>query len=465
MQLLFKKEVLIITCLFTCLCLPSIATAQDNNPYSLRILIKRAEKYLPSIQAKQDLTNAAVANLQYTKHAALPFVKFNTQATLGSANSLRGTYFSMGVVPSTSSSINPIQDYQPALGDLATLYTEYDIYNFGLNKARNENATEAVNLSKADYNKNVYQLKIGVAKLYFDLLSALNLQKINNQNLKRYQTIDTIIRSLANAGVKPEADYFLANAELAKAKIEVNQIDGQVEQAKQVLSSFTGISADSLTINNQRIDSNSLQQNLLTDSIGQSNPILDYDKANNNYLFANKKLIKKSYLPKFTLMGSAWGRASSLNVNQEYTPLNTGLGFQRFNYAVGLAFTYDFMDGLHRKDKLAQSAFEIQAAEESYKQQEIDLRSAVLQANQQIKVVIKNLKQLSIQNKSALEVFNDKQAQYKAGLVTLIDLTNAGFVLYRSQIDYLNAIDDWYTANLNKALATGNLDKFIQSIN
>jgi outer membrane protein len=72
--------------------------------------------------------------------------------------------------------------------------------------------------------------------------------------------------------------------------------------------------------------------------------------------------------------------------------------------------------------------------------------------------------ELPTQSHAAMDVYLQKVAQYKAGLITLIDLTNANFVLYRSQVDFAQALNDWYTANLLKAEATGKLDLFIQLI-
>ena len=97
-------------------------------------------------------------------------------------------------------------------------------------------------------------------------------------------------------------------------------------------------------------------------------------------------------------------------------------------------------------------------------QQKLSLQSASLQADDAIKTATANLIELPNQTKAATDVYSQKVAQYRAGLITLIDLTNASFVLYRSQTDYIEALNDWYTANLYKAEATGNLDLFIQTI-
>jgi hypothetical protein len=46
-----------------------------------------------------------------------------------------------------------------------------------------------------------------------------------------------------------------------------------------------------------------------------------------------------------------------------------------------------------------------------------------------------------------------------------VDLTNASFVLYRSQSDYVQTLSDWLLANLDSAASAGNLDLFIQAVN
>ena len=75
-----------------------------------------------------------------------------------------------------------------------------------------------------------------------------------------------------------------------------------------------------------------------------------------------------------------------------------------------------------------------------------------------------NLLELPSQLKAAQDIYQQKMAQYKAGIISLIDLTNASFVLYRSQTDYLDVVTDWYLAQLGKAAYAGSLEQFIQTI-
>ena len=130
----------------------------------------------------------------------------------------------------------------------------------------------------------------------------------------------------------------------------------------------------------------------------------------------------------------------------------------------GVAFQYDLFNGVHKKDRLKTFGFEKDAADLELRQQQVSLVSAARQAQNSIDIAEKNLLELPIQYQAAVDTYNQKIAQYKAGIITLIDLTNAAFVLDRSLNDYAETTGNWYLAQLDKALATGQLAGFIQSI-
>jgi outer membrane protein TolC len=191
---------------------------------------------------------------------------------------------------------------------------------------------------------------------------------------------------------------------------------------------------------------------------------VNYYQKQKQYYQSNETLVKKSFLPKLYLVGGAWGRGSSIDYTDTYKDLNTGLGYQRFNYMVGLTFSYNLFDGIHRKDKLNQARYETQASDFDRQQQELNLRSDEAQAMEAIKEAESNLKEIPIQMQSATDAYNQKVAQYKAGLINLVDLTEASYVLYTAQVSYVETLSTWFLASLDRATATGNLDQFISRI-
>jgi len=442
---------------------PSIL-AQTKN-YSLLSLIDSAKNYLPLLMQKKALIDASKASVADTKHSFLPQLKFGEQLDIGSANSVAGSFFTFGMTPSTSGSIRNDNNFQPATSNVAVLYSEYELFNFGLRDAKLTNAQAYVKLAETDLKKEEYFIALNIAKLYFSIFKNQSRLSADKQNIERYQNIYTVIQALTLSGIKAGADSSLAKAELSKTKISYNQTQGTINQLKEQLAYFTGIPAKVLAIDTVSINSVTSTPaaiNFTPDTL--NNPLIDYYSKKKDIFLANQALIKKSYLPKIILAGSSWARGSSIQYSDQYKALSAGLGYQRFNYAIGLAFTYNLFNGVYKKDKLAINNFQLMASDYDLQQQKLALASSAMQADNALQTTMANLTELPVQLQSATDTYQQKLAQYKAGLISLIDLTNASFVLYRSQTDYIETLNDWYLAQLDKAASTGNLIQFLQTI-
>jgi outer membrane protein TolC len=204
---------------------------------------------------------------------------------------------------------------------------------------------------------------------------------------------------------------------------------------------------------------------MVSDTTGMtSNPLIAYYASVNRSYASDERRISKAFQPTLSLVATAWTRASSITPALDYKSLGTGLGVQRYNYLAGISLQYDLFNGLHKKDRLDIIHFQQEAGNYQLQQESLALQSASNQADLAIHTAEENLLEMPVQINAARDTYNQKIAQYQAGIITLIDLTNAAFVLYRSQNDYTETITDWYLAKLDKAFAVGGLDHFIQII-
>ncbi|WP_158797924.1 TolC family protein [Pedobacter sp. L105] len=449
----------------TCIFLLSFNTLEAQNKYSLKDLVDSATNHLPVLLQKQALINSAKANITDAKNSFLPKLTVGDELSIGSANDLNGTYLPIGgIVHATSGSIRAGNDNSPATGNIASAFAEYDLVNFGLRGAKVGNAVAYANLQQADFDKELYVLKLQLSKLYFNVIKNTYQLHIDQQNINRYQSVMTIISALTSTGIKPGVDSSMAKAELSKVRVSYNLHEGAIKQLKQQLSFLTGIRAPEINLDTLRKDSQVQATHLfgsMTDTV--SNPLLKYYSQQEVLYQSAEKLVRKSYLPKIILAGGGWERGSSIQYNG-YQPLSTGLGYQRFTYAGGVAITYDLFNVIHRKNKAAVSHYQTKAAGYELEQQKQTLNNANIQAGEVIATAEKNLAELPVQLQAATDVYNQKVAQYKAGVINLIDLTNASFLLYSAQLNYVETLNDWYLGNLDKAASTGNLDLFIQTI-
>jgi outer membrane protein TolC len=459
MNYFFTKKNIAFTLMGLCM---SVALNAQTAHYSLAQLVIASENYLPSLLEKQAIVNSEQAEVKDVKHSFLPTLYVGDEISIGTDNSLPGGYLPEIIGPSITSGISASDNSKVATGNIASFYSQYTIFNFGLHKAQIDNAKSYVDFGNADFQKELYQAKLQICQIYLAILRNQNHLNVDKQNITRYQNIFNVISALAASGIKPGADSSQAKAELSAAKINFNQTEGKIIQLKEQMSFLTGIAASGVvidTISNASPDSN---LNFSMDTI--NNPLLVYYARQKDIYSANEKVIKKSYLPKIVIGFSVFGRGSSIEFNNYYKTLIDGLGYQRFDYISGIGISYDLFNGLHRKDQLAINSYLEKASEYALQQQRLALQSASSQAVSAMQTAIANLQELPNQTQAAEEVYQQKIAQYRAGLISLIDLTNASFVLYRSQTDFIDAVNDWYTARLFNDESTGNLDLFIQSL-
>ncbi len=444
--------------------------AQPSAPqrkYPLSDLVDSARHHMPVLLQKQALVDAAKAGIRDARHSFLPDSYLGDELTAGTDNSIPGSYLSFGLIPSSSSGVRTSNIYRSAIGNIAFLSNEYELMTFGLKKAAVRKAEAGLNLSQADLDREEYLLKWQVSKLYLDILKSQFQLGIDKENVDRYDTIYKVIRAITLSGIKAGADSSLALAELSKTRETYNQTSGQLRQLQQQLSYLTGISTDHMEVDTSRTrsylsDMGILQVNADTGAI--KNPLIEYFQRQKTLYLETEEFVKKSYLPKVILTGIVWGRGSSIDDQDNYKSAASGLVYQRFNYMAGLTLEYNLFNAVHRKDKEAIIHQDMMATDYALDQQQLSLANAGNEAEEATRTALKNLVEIPIQVRSATDAFDQKTAQYKAGIINLVDLTNASYILYRSQSDYVQTFSDWLLATLDKSAVNGGLDLFIQTI-
>ncbi len=484
MAVFYKKTVgCIIYSIILCT-LAASSRAQETSAISLQTIIDSARSHLPILAQKRALVNSADAQTKFIRNSFLPSAIVADELSVSTDNSLPGSYWSLGIIPSTSAGVRAADNLQPATGNIGVLYSQYDLEDFGLKNAAIQNAQANANLSKTDLAREEYMLAWQIGKLYFNLIKNQYQLEVDSQNVKRYQDVYKVIQAVTLSGIKAGADSSVALAELSKTRITYNQTLGQLKQLQQQLSYLSGLPAANIRLSTDSIFSTNTSGSLVRDKADNklnrfinpplgdggkdgraiTSPLTDYYEKQKQLYLSAENLVKKSYLPRIFLAGDIWARGSSIDYNNNYKSLADGLGYQRLNYMAGVTISYDLFNGVHKKDKLAVTHYQTLASDEALQQERLSLQNISNRADEAINTAYKNLLEIPIQIKASQDGYNQKTAQYKAGIINLIDLTNASYVLYRAQTDYVQTLSDWFLANLDKVAATGNLDLFIQSI-
>lgn len=460
------RKLVWLSSIFLLLPLRSLFGQSVGQYYSLSALVDSTQHHLPVLRQKNALVDAAKAGITDARHAFLPTSYVGDEVTVGTDNSIPGSYISFGIIPSSSSGVRSSNLYQSAIGNIGFFYNQFELLDFGLKKATIRSAQAYASLSQADLEREAYLVKWQVAKLYLDLFKVESQLSIDKQNVDRYDTIYTVIEAVTASGIKPGADSALAMAELSKTRTIYNQSLGQVRDLLQQLSYYSGVPADNIRIDTTRATAyRSIPGAVLDSTLAAGSPLIDYFSKERALYLQREDLVRKSYLPRLLVNGVAWARGSGIDYTNQYkSSAISGLGYQRFNYLAGLTLEYDLFNMVHRKDKERIARYNTLASEYGLQEQQLSLTNVGNKADEAIRTAEMNLREVPIQINSAEAAFNQKTAQYKAGIINLVDLTDATFVLYRAQSDYVQTLSDWLLANLDKYSAEGSLDQFIQSI-
>lgn len=449
---------------FIC-CLCAVGSFAQQQIYSLHNLTTAAIKHYPLLQQDIAKVKAAQAIVVDTRHSYLPNMGVYEQLNIGTDNSIAGAYLPISVVPSVSGGIRNDNVSNLATGNVATFYSQYEVWNFGLKKAKINNASSLVGIERASLQQDEYNIKLETANLYFNLIKSIYQKNEDADNVSRYEQIYQVIEALVKSGLKPGSDTSLTKAELSKAKTNFNISAGNVQSVKQQLSYLTGMDTTEIVVDTSALDDFKVQvDNYAFPADLFQHPFVDYINQQKKFYTSYDDVIRKSYMPKVFLAGSVWARGSSILYNDNFESLGEGIGLQRFNYMAGVSVTYDLFNNIRKKDKLNINHYQSQAVDMQLQQERLYLQNNFIQANNSIKTAESNILELPTQIVSAIDVLDQKIAQYKAGLINLIDVTNAAFVLYRSKTDFIETLTNWYVARMQKAAAAGILDEFINSI-
>jgi outer membrane protein TolC len=470
-------------------------SAQRATTYTLSDLVDSASRHLPLLLEKQALVQSARAGIKEARDAFLPQVNAVEELSAGSANDLEGPYLTIpGIIHPIGGGINATSNYQAVTGNMASLYGQYELVNFGLRRAKVASAKAFVGFTQADLEKERYQVKWEIGRIYFAIQKNRNQLAVDSEDMRRYQSMYEVSRALTGSGVNPGVDSSLARAGLSRTRINYNEALGALRRLQLQLAYLTGIEAPEIPVvtaihgaealveagergagpqgdgtgagmRGNGVGTGTVDSEVRGDSAAAlNNPLADYFAKQKLQYSAEQELARKSYLPKIILAGGGWARGSSIQYQNDYKSPMEGLGYQRLNYLGGIGITYDLFNGVHKRDRVSVLNGQVAAADYALQQQELSLRNQELQADESIRTARDDLDELPLQLKAAHDAYNQKLAQYKAGVINLVDLANASFELFSAQSDYITTINEWYTASLDKAAAAGRLDQFIQTV-
>lgn len=429
-------------------------------------LLQKVSHDYPSIKAKEASIKSASYLLQSAKKDYLPELIAADQYQYSTNNGLVGSYFSNGgTAISTSGGIRDKNIFQGAFGSFTTLMINWHAFNFGKVRQSVQFANSQLQVAKADYNNEIFQLQIRAIDAYLLLALSQKLVTVQQANLERSQAFQTYVQSHALSGLVAGVDSSASNAEVASAQLALLQSKQVVEQQKIQLSQLSNIPVDSLNIDTTTF-LNTVPSSLSGNSALNNHPVIQLYNQLLQSQVERSRLIKKSYLPTINILGTGWARGSGIDrSSQKYSSsAMDGLPYQTYNYMAAVAVNWNIFSLAKARDEYRAAQQDVENYRYRLNEQTLTVQKQLEDANLQYQYALQQIALAPVQYKAALDAYNISNARYQAGLAPLTELIQAFTVLNRASVDVTVANNNVWRSLLQRSAASGIITDFTNQV-
>lgn len=427
---------------------------------SLRQLLKLAEDSYPFLKSKMLDVQAAKKGIDVSKSSLVPTLDASYQMNFATYNNITGMSYPQFLLP-ISGPPSTGNNYNGVFGSATSLLLNWQPITFGQRKSQVDYSKGGLDYANADLGNEIFQHKIKAINAYLDVLTATELIKVYQDNLKRTDANLKSVQSLVISGIRPGVDTALFKAEVSKAKVDLLNGQKYKEQVRINLSQL--LATDNIVFFNDTSFFSRLPENLLiADSI--KHPLITLFSSNVEISRSRKKVLSKTMMPTLGVWGTTYARGSGISYDGIVKPTE-GLGFQRFNYGVGLQLSVPILQFARLKPQLKQQDFVIQSNLEKLNQIELELKKQRELADTTITNAFEVVKESPLFLESAQFSYRALKSRYQSGLANFADLIQAQYALAKAEADYKLAYMGLWKALLYKSAVSGNLNLFINQVN
>ena len=420
-----------------------------------------------TIKAKANYANASKAAVQQSRRDYLPNVVLSAQQDYGTVNGQNGPLYGFGGFGVASSGL-PLnsQNWNAAFGALYLANVNWEFFSFGRIRERIKVAEAALQRDENDLAQEKFQHQVKVAAAYLNLLAFQKITLSQEKNLERALIFKTNAVARSKSGLIAGVDSSLANAEVSNAKIALTRArDAEQEQANR-LAVLLGVQAEAFSLDSafvSRLPSSILNATTVKEG---AHPVLAYYKSRIDMAAEQSRLYKRLYYPSLSMFGIFQDRASGFKAayTQDQTAYTqdyiTGISPTRANYLFGIGLNWNLTTIARNGAQVKSQRFITDALQNEYELADQQIKAQLLLADQKIKNALDNYNEAPQQVKAATDAYNQKNALYKNGLATMVEVTQTLYALNRAETDRDIAYSNVWQALLLKAAAAGDLELF-----
>lgn len=400
---------------------------------------KLAERSFPELKAREADISAAESQLQRNRGNRYPSVSLSSSLNRDRQKTLdsQSLFFSSGTDYFTSKNAS-IRASQP-------LFRLTDRYRISISQLESENRRLQLEFSTQN-------LRLEVAKRYFDLLAALDSLQFTQSEKDAIEAQLNLTKQGFELGVnaitdtqEAQARFDLASANLIQTSVDiVNRMDALTELTGQGIRSIKPLKADDLpTIDNHTLTD--WESRMLANSLELKKSSMTLQQAQKTV-----KLNRAGHFPEL-----------SATATEQYNETSGGNFGNRstLDTIVGIELTLPLFQGGQISAQTKEAAFNLVSAQHAHEQLKRSLIQRVHEDYRRLHTAKKMIDALGKAVESSETALRAARDGFDVGTRTIIDVLNAQQALFRSKKDYSSSRYEFVLALLKLKHTSGILNE------
>lgn len=422
------------------------ADIDPAHPYSLAELIDIAEINNPQTHLAWERARQAADNLGIARSAYYPIL--SGLAAFADSRSIEP--FTKPLAPR-----GYVMVEAPAV--VPQIDLDYLIFDFGKREGKVDAAAAEKIAAGASFIRANQAVAFGVARAYYNLVTAQERLIAATETLKTAQTTQDAAEAQLNNGRSTLPDVLNARAETAQAQFDLESADGDEKVARVQLRQVVGAEpSPEIQIANQ--DKTPLPSALtlpvdaLIDRAVKGRPDLQAQAAEIRAADQEARAAKSEYLPTIGL--SANGAQTSLWPTTDYGILAQ---VSEPTWSVALGVQWRIFDGGARKNELEIARSRARSARDEMREKEDEATSEVWTAYIGFRTALRKEQAAEALLSAANSSYSASLDAYKYGVKNLIDVVTAERQLAQARLSGVASRSALFVEAVNIEFVTGNL--------
>ena len=436
-----------------------LVLSASAQPLTISQAVQQAIEQYPSTRVNEEQIKAAAAGINLARLAYLPKADAIAQMNRATRNNIYGMLLQQQVISPISGPPLDANAGTNVWGTAIGFLISWEPFDFGLRRATIAVNETAERRAQASLKRTRFEVAAMTADAYLTVLAAEQALSAAKAGRDRIATIEPVVQSLVDSGLRPGVDISRTNAERATMDSQVIQADGALQIARASLSQLLNIPAAQVQISRHHFLD--LVPTGATDANLKDHPAALEQAMAKDESGARLKVLERSYYPKFNTQSTIYARGTGANPDFTTGGAASGLGPNIYNWGVGFTVTYSLMDlpGIRVRKEI--EASHGRADQARYEQLLRDLETQRLKAQIQLNTASLLARNTPIQLKSAREAQEQAAARYRAGLISILEVADTQRLLTATEIDDSLARLGIWRAQLGLAIAQGDLTDFL----